>query len=137
MRIPMRTLMMRRKRKMIRLKVVRKMSGRKIKQDKRNKELHPTTTIKGVDWEGNPYTFEAPKNVRYENKGLYRKNRVQKRHVENPNIYKGEEPIQTAVRNIRIPRKCRKTAWKRFQKAFPYVKVDKKGQIQYVGNGNI
>ena len=114
------------------------MSGKKIRNDKRQKELHPTKEHKFYDAEGNVQTFVSTVFVNYENRGLYRKNRVEKRHVENPNIYEGEKPVPNpATRNIRLPRKCRKTAWKRFQKAFPYVKVHKNGHIEYIGNGNI
>lgn len=114
------------------------MSGKKIKKDLREKELRPTMTYDITDRDGNKTTYTTKRFVKYENRGLYDKNRVQKRHVENPNIYEGEKPLPNpGTRNIRLPRKCRKTAWKRFKKAFPYVKVDKKGNIQYVGNGTI
>lgn len=42
----------------------------------------------------------------------------EKRHVENPNTY-GEKFPACRFTAIRKPRKCRKTAWKRFYKCFP------------------
>jgi len=114
------------------------MSGKKIRNIKRQQELHPTKEIKCYGPNGEVQSYTTKVFVDYENRGLYRRNRIEKRHVENPNIYEGEKPVPNpGTRNIRLPRKCRKTAWKRFQKAFPYVKVDKKGNIQYIGNGNI
>lgn len=108
------------------------MSGKKIKKDIRNKELHPTRVIEYDGPDGEKISYIAPVNVQYENKGLYRKNHVRKRHVENPNIYEGDEPLRCGTRNIRLPKKKRKTAWKRFHKAFPYIKVTKRGQIVYL-----
>ena len=123
---------------MVKLKLKRRMSGKKIRADKRQKELHPTVTQTITNHDGTEHTYSYKKFVHYENRGLYRKNRVEKRHVENPNIYEGEKPVPNpGTRNIRLPRKCRKTAWKRFQKAFPYVKVGKNGNIQYIGNGTV
>ena len=86
------------------------MSGRKIRESKRQAEIN---------------------HVFYPNRGLYRRNDPEKRHVENPNIYEGDKPLRCGINTIRLPKKKRKTAWKRFHKAFPYVKVTKKGQIQY------
>jgi hypothetical protein len=118
--------------KMIKLKLKRRMSGKKIRQDLRSKELHPTKTETFTDDNGVIHTYTYPIHVRYENKGLYDRNRVQKRHVENPNIYKGEKPVPNpGIRNIRIPKKHRKNAWKRFKKAFPYAEVTKGGKLHY------
>lgn len=116
---------------MLKLKLKRKISGKAIKKDKRNKALHPAKEFNFFDDNGNIITKTVPVYVQYENKGLYRKNRVQKRHVENPTVYEGEEPLRCGIRNIRVPRKCRKTAWKRFYKAFPYVTFNSKGQMLY------
>lgn len=101
------------------------MSGKKIKKDKRAKELKESKwqSYTLTDSHGQERTFT--KYMRHENEGLYRKNNVKKRHVENPNIYEGEEPMKCALRNIRVPSKKRKTAMKRFKKAFPHIKVDK------------
>lgn len=49
----------------------------------------------------------------------YRKNTPVKRHRENPNVYAGEEIKYDLGRGMRKPKKCRKTAWKRFYKCFP------------------
>lgn len=113
MKKAMRRVTKRRMRTMITFKLKRRKSGKFIKQDIRKKELAA--------------------NRFYENKGAYRKNNIEKRHVENPTIYKGEEPLKCALRNIRVPKKCRKTAWKRFEKAFPNIKVDKKNKPHYHG----
>lgn len=112
---------------MIKLRLKRKMSGKAIRKDKRDKELRPTKIY--IDSDGNSHI--QPVCIRHENQGLYNHNRLQKRHVENPNIYEGDKPLICGINNIRIPRKGRKTAWKRFHKAFPYIKVNKKGQIIY------
>ena len=83
------------------------MSGNKIKKAKRKVEFDPSK--------------------RYENKWVYRRNNIEKRHIENPNVYEGEIPRGASFYSIRLPKKCRKTAWKRFKKNFPYVKVTKSG----------
>ncbi len=75
-------------------------------------------------------TFYKPK-WDYPNRGIYRKNSPQKRHVENPNLYAGENPLRPGVRNIRIPKKKRKTAWKRFKKHFPYIEITETGKKIY------
>jgi hypothetical protein len=74
--------------------------------------------------------------MKYENKGLYEKNRIKKRHVENPNIYEGEKPLNCSLKNIRVPSKKRKTAMKRFKKAFPYIKVDKQNKPHFKPESN-
>lgn len=83
------------------------MSGNKIKADKRKKEFDPSK--------------------KYENKWAYRKNNINKRHIENPNVYEEDTPKGTAFSAIRLPRKGRKTAWKRFRKSFPYITVTRSG----------
>jgi hypothetical protein len=45
-----------------------------------------------------------------------------KRHVENPNMYAGEEWKLIGGGTKRKPRRARKTAWKRFYKLFPEAK---------------
>lgn len=116
---------------MIKLKLKRRISGKAIRQDKRQKKFHPTLTYTVVDKEGNEHTYTSKRYVNYENKGMYRKNSVEKRHVENPNIYEGEEPLKCATRNIRVPSRKRKTAMKRFKKAFPYIEVGKDNKPFY------
>ena len=106
--------------RMMKMTLKRKMSGKKIRQNKRKAELHPTAkiTVDGVE-------YEHRITVNYENRGIYNRNKPQARHVENPNIYKDESPILCGISNIRVPRKCRKTAIKRFKKAFPYIEINK------------
>lgn len=111
----------------LKLKLKRRVSGKTIRNLKRKEMFHPETEI--VFSDGSKHKMK--KNVKWENKGLYDKNRVTKRHTENPTIYDGEEPIRQAVRNIRPPKKKRKSAWKRFKKAFPYVEVSETGQVIY------
>lgn len=108
----------------MKLKLIRRKSGRKIRQEKRQAELHPSITHIMPDGQ----VFVQKKYIHYENKGLYNSNKPQKRHIENPNIYEGEPILRCGIRNIRVPRKARKTAWKRFAKAFPYVKINKQGR---------
>ena len=100
---------MRRMRKM-KLKLVRKKSGKKIRSEIRQQELHPTKKIILPD--GTTYTQQLWK--RHENQGLYKRNNPVKRHVENPNLYEGE--TFKGGGTLRTPKKCRKTAWKRFNK---------------------
>lgn len=115
----------------LKLNLKRRASGKTIKKLKRKEMFHPETEMETVDYKGNPVKIKVKKHITWDNKGLYRKNRVEKRHTENPTIYDGEEPIRQAVRNIRPPKKKRKTAWKRFKKAFPYVEVSKTGAVIY------
>jgi hypothetical protein len=115
----------------MKLKLKRKFSGKVIKKLKRKEMFHPETVMETTDYKGNLIKITVPKTIKWENKGLYDRNRVAKRHTENPNIYDGEQPIRQAVRNIRPPKKSRKTAWKRFKKAFPYVEVDNTGRVIY------
>lgn len=117
---------------MIKFTLVRKISGKKIKKDLRNKELHPTTEFTVTDTEGNVIKHTSKVYVRYENKGLYDENRPKKRHVENPTVYKSEDYLFCNPRNIRVPSKKRKTAMKRFKRAFPYMKVNSKNEAIFV-----
>jgi len=57
-------------------------------------------------------------------KVTYCSNRKAREHTENPSLY-GEKTLSCSPKNIRVPKKCRKTAMKRFKKAFPSIKVDK------------
>jgi hypothetical protein len=119
--------MMRRK-MMIKLKLKRKMSGRAIKKKKREQELYvfseyicPVT--------GEKSTYKRPKHRKDYS---YNKNSPQKRHVENPNVYEGEFPvIGGGVKQIRLPKKKRRTAWKRFKKNFPYIEITKAGGKEF------
>lgn len=121
------TMMKKKPHKHMKLKLKRRFSGKTIRDLKRKEMFHPETVITLAD--GSEH--KVKKNVKWENKGLYDKNRVEKRHTENPTIYDGEEPIRQAVRNIRPPKKKRKTAWKRFKRAFPYVEVSETGNVIY------
>lgn len=64
----------------------------------------------------------------------YRKNKVkgQKRR-DTPNLLTDDKPISVALRDLRVPAKARKSAWKRFKKNFPNIKVVK-GNPVYVQN---
>ncbi len=63
-------------------------------------------------------------------KVTYCSNRKAREHVENPSLYR-EKTLSCSPRNIRVPKKCRKTAMKRFKKAFPSIKVNKKNKPYY------
>lgn len=103
---------------MIKLKLKRKVSGRVIRNIERQKRLQ----------EG-----EKERNYQRYLEKFGNKKRG-KRHVENPNIYEGEEKPKHGCGyfGIRLPKKKRKTAWKRFKKNFPYVKPTKHGTVGYV-----
>lgn len=92
----------------VKLKLKRKISGKKIRQAERQKRLKE---------EGRP-------NI----SSTYFKNKVhgQKRR-DNPNLLTDDNPVGASIRNIRVPKKGRKTAWKRFEKNFPYITVTKSG----------
>lgn len=89
------------------------MSGEKIRKDKRKKELE---------------------SQRHRTDYSYRKNKVKgQKKRDNPNLLTDDKPIGVMLRNLRVPAKARKSAWKRFKKNFPNVKVVK-GNPVYVQN---
>ncbi len=102
---------------MFTFKLKRRMSGRRIRKAIREEELRPTVVKKTVDpiteevyvhtYKSDPHRFNRMNNI-------YWKNTPQKRRRENPTLYKGE--IWTGYGTLRQPKKCRKTAWKRYQK---------------------
>ena len=100
---------------MIKIKIVRKISGKKIRQIERRirlKQVKPTF--------GNTPNYQRNKVI-----GAPKK--------DNPNLYKGEESkIRSSTRDIRIPSKKRKGALKRFKKHFPNVVV-KAGTVRKLG----
>ena len=64
----------------------------------------------------------------------YRKNKIEgQKRRDTPNLLTDDEPIRVALRDLRVPAKVRKSAWKRFKKNFPNVKVVK-GNPVYVQN---
>jgi len=120
----------------MKMRLVRKYSGKSIRKQKREAELHPYKTEhdKKVREETYPYQIEYNyKRDNYENKGLYNSNKPKRRHIENPNVYAGEEShLKTSLVNLRVPSKKRKNAWKRFNKNFPFYKPGKAGKIRFV-----
>jgi len=97
----------------LRIKLKRKFSGRKIRKEKRQNELKPIIIIRKMDYDtGQMYDHQ----YRYEHKSerRYWRNSPQKKYKDNPNLYKGE--IFNGYGTLRQPRKCRKTAWKRYEK---------------------
>jgi hypothetical protein len=54
------------------------------------------------------------------NKGLYRRNTPKKSERDNKDVMVGSSGDN--INKIRYPKKCRKTAWKRFYKLFPHLK---------------
>jgi len=97
----------------MKLKLKRRMSGKKIRKDKRKKELES---------QGHRPDYS------------YKKNKVkgQKRR-DTPNLLTDDKPVSVVLRDLRVPAKARKSAWKRFKKNFPNVKVIK-GNPVYVQN---
>lgn len=55
----------------------------------------------------------------WKNKGLYNRKPIQQRR-DNKDVLVGSG--WSNINKIRYPKKCRKTAWKRFYKLFPHLK---------------
>jgi len=95
-------------------------------------ELHDLFDKAGLDEEARKNYVIRLKNERRKYKAEYSKRPVRQRKDNGRNInysgsYNGPEsnPHVTYVTpKIRVPRKCRKTAWKRFKKLFPNIKID-------------
>ena len=117
---------------LFKIKLKRKFSGELIRKNKRMKKLHPLAEerIKFFK-EQNIKPYGIYNYDQYENKGLYRKNMPQKRHRENPNLYEGE--VFNGGGTLRQPRKCRKTAWKRFNK----ILESREQRLKQLRNGTI
>lgn len=120
---------------MVKFKLKRKMSGKKIRKDMRKKQIHPTETKTYTDYDGNVHVVEVPIHVKYPNRGLYRRNldtvKVRKDNQIMDYESQGDKPIGSFYA-ARLPRKKRKTAWKRFNKLFPNIKVGRGGKKVFV-----
>lgn len=112
---------------MIKLTLKRKKSGKEIRKAKRKQELYTKMAIKVYNPISDSYEDEEIEVSRHKKDYSYDRNLI-RRHIENPNVYEGEKPlIGGGTRQVRLPKKKRKTAWKRFKKNFPYIEVTRSG----------
>jgi hypothetical protein len=92
----------------MKLKLKRKISGKRIRQIERQKRIKE---------EGKPDEWT-----------VYNKNIIHgQKKRDNPNLLDGDTPVYSKISDIRLPKKGRKTAWKRFKKSFPFIQVTKSG----------
>lgn len=113
----------------MKIKIKRKVSGNKIRKQKRIEEFH-SAALTNMQRYNEVVPPERRKSIeyfyqtdRYEGKNLYSKYQKisNKEHKENPSLYGEESPYSNYLLNPRIrkPKKARKTAWKRFFKLYP------------------
>ena len=103
---------------MVRFKLKRRISGAKIRKAEREKEYKRSP----------PEIHQA--RLEYHAKPITKRR-------DNPTIYKGEETLKCGYRDIRVPSKKRIGAIKRFKRAFPQYKIDKRSnKIKFIEDFN-
>lgn len=106
---------------MVKFRLKRRISGKRIRKAERHKKLWVQREIPGHD--GQPYVYEVSKHSLERTFTPIKK----KRHKDFSRRYDDSDKPIGSLYSARIPRKGRVKAWKRFKKLFPQVEVNSTG----------